>query len=120
VALALQKQLLKDHGHDIEVITFDNNQIDGFSKITAGLKAFYNISSAKRTSQVITQFKPAIIHIHNLFFTASPSVLFVAKKHNIPVIFTLHNYRLICANALLLRNNKICELCVNKSPLGQA
>ena len=89
VALALQMQLLKDHGHDKEVITFDNNQINGFSKITAGLKAFYNIVQQKELHKH-TQFKPAIIHIHNLFFTASPSVIFVAKKHNIPVIFTLH------------------------------
>jgi glycosyltransferase involved in cell wall biosynthesis len=45
---------------------------------------------------------------------ASPSVVFAASKHKIPVILTLHNYRLICANALLLRDGKICELCINK------
>jgi hypothetical protein len=75
VALALQMQLLKDHGHDKEVITFDNNQINGFSKITAGLKAFYNISSAKRTSQALPNlsqlsfiYTTSFLRLHPLYY----------------------------------------------------
>jgi len=53
--------------------------------------------------------------IVNLFFEASPSILYAASSLKIPILLTLHNYRLICANALLLRNGKPCELCVKKT-----
>jgi glycosyltransferase involved in cell wall biosynthesis len=65
-------------------------------------------------ANVIKDFNPEIIHVHNLFFIGSPSVLYAASKYKIPVVMTLHNYRLICANALLFRNGQVCELCVHK------
>ncbi len=115
VAVELESRLLKEKGHDVQVLAFDNSSIRGlFPKIKSALNSFYNFSSAKKLAFVIRQFQPDIIHVHNIFFVASASVLFVARRHRIPVVLTLHNYRLICANALLLRNNKVCELCVQK------
>ena len=115
VAIELETSVLLEKGHKVKTLFFDNTEITGsFSKIVAAFRAIYNYSSARRTSNVILQFKPDIIHIHNLFFIASPSVLFAARKHNIPVVLTLNNYRLICANALLMRNNEVCELCIHK------
>ena len=114
-ALELEASLLKEKGHHVQVLLFDNKEIIGFfSKIKIGRGAFYNINSAKKLEKVISQFKPDVLHIHNMFFVASPSLVFVAHRHKIPVILTLHNYRLICANATLLRNNEICELCIHK------
>lgn len=114
-ALELEASLLKEKGHLVQVLLFDNKEIEGlFSKIKIGRGAFYNINSAKRLETVINHFKPDVIHIHNMFFVASPSLVFVAHRHKIPVIHTLHNYRLICANATLLRNDEICELCIHK------
>jgi glycosyltransferase involved in cell wall biosynthesis len=107
--------ILKDRGHDVETIIFDNTSIKGFfSKLKISLQSVYNFSSARKVSKLIREFKPDIIHVHNLFFIASPSVIYAAKKYKVPVVLTVHNYRLICANALLLRDNKVCELCINK------
>jgi glycosyltransferase involved in cell wall biosynthesis len=115
VAVELESSILAKKGHEIRTLYFDNTAFDGFvSKIRAGFGSVYNFSSARKVSMMIRQFRPDIIHIHNLFFVASPSVLYAAYKHKIPVILTLHNYRLICANALLLRNNTVCELCTQK------
>jgi len=115
VAVELESSILIKKGHEIKTLYFDNSAVDGFvSKIGAAFRSVYNFSSARKVSKIILQFKPDIIHIHNLFFAASPSVIYTAYKHKIPVILTLHNYRLICANALLLRNNKVCELCTQK------
>jgi glycosyltransferase involved in cell wall biosynthesis len=116
VAVELEVKLLKQKGHDVEVLLFDNYQISTtVNRIKAGLQAFYNFSSAQKTADAIDCFKPEVIHIHNLFFIASPSVLYIAKKYRVPVIITVHNYRLVCSNALLIRNNQVCELCVNKT-----
>ena len=73
----------------------------------------YNPQAAKRLKTTALHFRPYIIHVHNLFFEASPSVLYQAKRMGIPVVATLHNYRLICANAMLIRNGSICEKCIH-------
>ena len=115
VAVELEGSILAKNKHEVEILYFDNSPIEGVvSKINSAFRAVYNFSSARKVSKAILKFKPNIIHIHNLFFVASPSVLFAANKHKIPVVVTLHNYRLICANALLLRNNQVCELCTQK------
>jgi len=115
VAVELETSVLLEKGHEVKTLFFDNKPIKGFfSKVAAAFGAVYSFSSARKTSKTIFEFKPDIIHIHNLFFIASPSVLYAASKHGIPVVFTLHNYRLICANALLMRNNEVCELCMHK------
>lgn len=113
VTLDLERSLLLSKAHEVEVLEFDNYHIKGlFSKIKTGLSSFYNRTSARALAEKIDSFRPDIIHVHNLFFTASPSILYKAKAMGIPVVMTIHNYRLICANAMLLRNGKVCELCV--------
>ncbi|MEJ7736759.1 MAG: glycosyltransferase family 4 protein [Chitinophagaceae bacterium] len=115
VALEAESNLLKQRNHDVKELLFDNTGITHQSfPFLQGINSLYNSSSRKLVLAAIDSFKPDVIHIHNLFFLASPSVLYAANSRNIPVVFTLHNYRLICCNALLLRNNVICELCVNK------
>jgi glycosyltransferase involved in cell wall biosynthesis len=115
VALELETNLLKERGHDIEVLLFSNETPSGSAGVWSGINAVYNKGAAKKVRQAIQQFKPDIIHVHNWFFTASPSVFYAAKKERVPVIMTIHNYRFICANALLLRNDRPCELCVDKT-----
>ena len=114
-ALEFENFVLQQKGHETRLVIFDNNVITGFfSKIIWAVQSVYNFSSAKKISRVIREFKPDVIHIHNLFFIASPSIIYTAYKYSIPVIVTLHNYRLICPNALLLRNDAICTVCIGK------
>ena len=108
-------ELLKKHGNQVEELIFDNNNIQSLKdKVSISFKIVFNHYSKKMLKIVIRRFKPDIIHIHNLFYVASPSILYEASKQNIPVVLTLHNYRLICAGALLLRNAKPCELCIKQ------
>ncbi len=109
-----EKSLLQQNGHQIETLTFDNKSDAGFAKLKMIYSIFYNNQSAKLLTDKINAFQPQIIHVHNFFRIASPAIFYVAHKYKIPVVQTLHNYRLICAGALLLRENKPCELCVNK------
>lgn len=115
VALDMECSILISHGHEVESVIFDNSSIsDPVAKIKIALKGVYNPASYHELKTKLQTFKPDVVHIHNLFFLASPSVIFAANSLKIPVVLTLHNYRLICANGLLLRQNRICELCVNK------
>ncbi len=115
VAFQLEVGLLRQH-HDVDVLHFSNDHIlTLWDKISSAAKSVYNFFSFRTVISKISTFKPDVIHVHNLFFSASPSILIAAYKKKVPVVVTLHNYRLICANALLLRNNQVCELCVNKT-----
>jgi len=115
VAVEQESALLNSKGHTVKTLLFDNeNMVGFFQKLKAASQAIYNFSSARKIKKAITEFKPDIVHVHNLFFVASPSVLFISHRYKIPVVLTVHNYRLVCSNALLLRNNQVCELCVNK------
>jgi glycosyltransferase involved in cell wall biosynthesis len=112
VAVELESSLLLSKGHSVEVLYFDNAEISsGNNGFMSAARAIYNSDSANLLSKRIEEFQPDILHIHNLFFIASPSILYAAWKKKIPVVQTLHNYRLICANSLLLRDNRPCELC---------
>ena len=111
-----EAKLLESHRHRVKKLLFDNKQIVSVkAKFLAGLFCIYNPRSAKIIERKINQFKPDVIHVHNFFPLVSPSVFYVAKRYNIPVVVTLHNFRFICPNAILFRNDKICERCINKT-----
>lgn len=104
----MESGLLRDHGHVVEKVIFDNHDIrDWFSKLTAGVGIIYNRQSAKALEKRIREVEPDVIHVHNFFPLASPSVLFAAKRFNIPVVVTLHNFRLICPSGVFLYHDKI-------------
>lgn len=113
--LDMESALLKAKGHVVDILGFNNSEINGaLAKVGAGIRSFYNPRSARLLKEKVNAFKPDIIHIHNLFFTASPSILYAAWQLKVPVVMTVQNYRLICANALLLRDQQVCELCIQK------
>jgi glycosyltransferase involved in cell wall biosynthesis len=110
----IEKNLLISKGEQVEQLFFSNEGLTGLAKISLLYKSIYNQSSAKILRNRIQVFQPDVIHIHNLFYLASPAILYEAQKHQIPVVLTIHNFRLICSGALLLRDGKVCELCTQK------
>jgi len=107
-------ELLTQKGHSIETLIFQNTSPKGIAeKLATSFTSIYNTHSARKIREKIRAFKPDIIHVHNFWKEASPAIFFEAASQHVPVVMTLHNYRLICSNALLMRENKPCELCVN-------
>ena len=114
-------KLLRDHGH--EIITYEryNDSLKekgiffNLFKILPGL--FWSPKTFFDLRKIIKDFKPDVAHIHNLFYLLSPSVYDALRSEKIPVVHTLHNYRLFCPGALLMRDGEVCEKCLGKSPL---
>ena len=114
-SFAIECQMLRDHGHDVKQLVYENNNINSvISLFKLSYKLFYINTTVRNLKTVIKEFSPDIIHVHNFFYLVSPSVFFVAKRKKIPIVFTVRNYRLICSGAYLLRDEKVCELCVTK------
>lgn len=72
---------------------------------------FYNVDAARRLEQLILEEKPDIAHLHNIAHQLTPSILKPLRKHNIPIVQTLHDFHLICPAYSLLSHGKICERC---------
>lgn len=116
VVVRAERELLGSHGHEVDLLEADNAEIVGFSgKVKAALGTIYSPTAKARVAARIAAFQPDLVHVHNFFPLLSPSVYYACREARVPVVQTLHNYRLICPNALLLRSGRPCEECVGKS-----
>lgn len=81
------------------------------------INSLYNFEALRKFRSLVEQFKPDVVHIHNIFYQISPSFLKVTKERNIPVVGTLHDYHPVCANNNLYHHGKLCRDCFSKSSL---
>jgi len=115
VVVKTELDLLKSKGHDVSLLEANNEEISGFvGKAKAAIDAIYSISSKQQVSQAISSIQPDIVHVHNFFPLLSPSIYYACQAANVPVVQTLHNYRLLCASASFFRDGKVCEDCLGK------
>jgi glycosyltransferase involved in cell wall biosynthesis len=108
--------LLRDYGHAVEAYLLHNDALKHMSHAAAAVSTVWSRHSAREIDRACQRFMPDLIHVHNTFPLISPSLYWVAAKRNIPVVQTLHNFRLLCPQAIFLRNGKICEDCVGHLP----
>lgn len=90
--------------HTLEVLTFRNRK--GLTGLIQYLLYPYNLPAALRLRKKIREFAPDLIHIHNIHYASGPILFRTAHRLKIPVVFTLHNYRLLCPSALLFYNGE--------------
>lgn len=109
-----EAELLRFKGHNVIQYTLHNDEIESLSKGQLIQKTIWNSTSYQDIERLIIQNEPDVCHFHNTFPLISPSTYYACQRNHVPVIQTLHNYRLICPNALLLRSERICEDCVDK------
>ena len=89
----------------------------GLARFLYPFKIIYSFEAKKKIMEVIDNFKPDIVHMNNINFQLTPSVIYGIKKKGIPVVQTVHDYQMICPNHLLYNfdKNEICEKCIEKS-----
>ena len=109
-------QLLRERGHAVALFTRHNDDIHKVSKLALVANTFWASGVAAEFAAELERFKPDVIHVHNIFPMISPAIYWVAAKHHIPVVQTLHNFRLLCPQAMFLREGKVCEACMGCVP----
>lgn len=105
-------RLLEDHGHDVVRFTKHNDDLSTDRPLTMLRNTIRNRSVEQELIDVIRRERPQIMHCHNTFPLISPAAWFAARREGVKVIQTLHNYRLLCPAATLLRDGQVCEKCV--------
>ncbi len=125
---------LKSIGHEVEFFGMhdENNTVGnsaglytqnmdfhshGLGRFLYPFKIIYSFEAKKKIMQVIDAFKPDIVHMNNINFQLTPSIIYGIKKKGIPLVQTVHDYQMICPNHLLynFEKNIPCEKCVKGS-----
>ena len=110
--VADERLLLSRAGHP--VLSFDRSA-SGRSPLALAARTVWNRPVTADVRETVRQEGPDVVHFHNLFPNLSPAVLRAAQDERVPVVMTLHNFRLSCLPATFLRNGKTCEACLGRS-----
>lgn len=115
--VANEKKLLEDHGHTVIQYSRNNSELKRFSKLKKLLLPFttiFNPKTYREVKQIIQEQQINVVHVHNTLNLISPAVYYAALSCKVPVVQTIHNFRLLCPGATFYRDGRICEDCVQK------
>ena len=116
VAVANEMAMLEQHGHEVKLFSVSNNSIKTFwHKLFVSFRLTYSKKYKNKLKNVIADFTPDIVHVHNFFPLLTPSIFDACVEMNVPVVHTLHNYRLICPSATLFVNGACNEESIEKN-----
>ena len=89
----------------------------GLARFLYPLKILYSKEAERKIGKVLDSFKPDVVHMNNINFQLTPSIIYAVKARNIPLVQTVHDYQMICPNHLLYRfeENRPCDCCINGS-----
>ncbi|HXE11191.1 MAG TPA: glycosyltransferase [Bryobacteraceae bacterium] len=111
----MEADLLRSHSHRVIPYQSHNDDVASSGRAALFAKTIWNRQSYSELRRVIRENEIDLVHLHNTFPLISPSACYAAAAERVPVVQTLHNYRLLCPAATLYREGRICETCVGKS-----
>ncbi len=113
-------QMLREHGHEVIEYRRSNSELgdDLTSNLLFAGRAFWSRKAQREIEAIILRTRPHVAHFHNVFPQISPSGYRACKRLGVPVVQTVHNYRMTCVRADFFRDNRICQDCLTwKSPV---
>jgi len=111
-----ESELLLKRGHAVMFYGRNNAEVNSMPQLSLAKQMFWSGRTVEEASGLIANFKPDVIHVHNTFPLISPSIYWLASRARIPLVQTLHNFRLLCPQAMFLREGKVCEDCLGHVP----
>jgi glycosyltransferase involved in cell wall biosynthesis len=106
--------LLRDQGHEVELLEEDNRRIEQLGQARTAMRTVWSRESYRRIDELLRSRPFDILHVQNFFPLWSPSVYYAASRNRVPVVQTLHNYRLMCVNSLFFRDQHLCQECLGR------
>lgn len=110
-----EKRMLESHGHKVVTYIKNNDDVKDkgfFSKIHLALNAIFSVNSYIEICRIIEKEKIDVIHVHNTVAIVSPAVYIAGINMGVPVIQTVHNFRLVCPNGVCYIKDHVCERCL--------
>lgn len=118
VVVAAEADMLARAGHSVSVEQVSNDTINGLAaKAGAFLHAPFDPARREWMHRLLDRTGAEVVHVHNFFPLLTPAIHAAAADRGVAVVQTLHNYRTICAGALLMRSGQPCEKCIHGTRL---
>jgi glycosyltransferase involved in cell wall biosynthesis len=120
VVVEQERDLLRSAGHEVLEYLRSNHEIAENTlvrRITLAQRTVWSMDTFDDFRALLRKEKPDIVHVHNTFVVISPSIYWACSEEGVPVVQTLHNFRLLCPQGTFLRDGKICEECTEHSLL---
>lgn len=111
---AAEFELLVQHGHAVRQYSAHNAEVGKTHGFEMVYRPIWNRRTYRQVGDLIREFRPDVVHCHNTFPIISPAIYYAARRAGVPVVQTLHNYRLICPAATLFRDGHVCQDCVGR------
>jgi len=108
-----EARLLRSRGHGVVEYVLHNDAIDGLSRRELAAATLWNRRSYAEIRAILGTERPDVVHAHNLFPLISPAAYYAAAAEGVPVVQSLHNYRLVCVGGMLSRQGRPCEDCAS-------
>jgi glycosyltransferase involved in cell wall biosynthesis len=108
--------LLSRGGHHVRVWRPRPTELGGLGLVRTAAGAVWSRDAVRRVGAELERFAPDVVHVHNLFPSLSPAVIRAVTARGVPLVMTLHNYRLMCLPATFLRDGRVCEDCLHRAP----
>lgn len=109
-------ELLRANGHEVTRWQRHNDELATQGRVSIALDTLWSRASHARALELLDTHRPDVVHVHNTFATISPSLYWACAERKVPVVQTLHNFRLVCPQAMLLREGRVCEDCLGRAP----
>jgi glycosyltransferase involved in cell wall biosynthesis len=112
--VAAEIGMLRAHGHSVTQYCLSNDATDGMGRLKLASRTIWSRPAFLELRRLIRVHRPQLVHFHNTLPLISPAAYYAARAESVAVVQTLHNFRLVCVNALLFRDGKPCEDCLGK------
>ena len=113
-AVEREIELLRERRHQVSTVFVSNDDISNMSRARLAADTLWSSSSKRSLKVRLKSERPDVVHFHNILPLISPAAYYAAQSEGVPVVQTLHNYRLLCPNALFFRDGGACEDCLGK------
>lgn len=108
--------LLRSRGHSVQLYARDNDEIAPGNAVRTALGTVWSRRTVREVSAMLSGSAVDVVHAHNTFPLISPSLYWAAARAGVPVVQTLHNFRLSCPQGMYLRDGRVCEDCAGRLP----
>lgn len=112
---AAESALLREYGHHVIEYVVGNDDLHGWGQLGAASGAIWSRRAFRAIRALLRDNRVDVAHIHNTFYRISPSAYYACRDAGVPVVQTLHNFRLVCPAATLYRQEAVCQDCVGKA-----
>lgn len=110
-----ERDLLRSRGHDVIEFTLHNDAISVANPALLAFRTTWNGASYASLRSLFRRERPDVVHFHNTFPLVSPAAYYAARAEGVPVVQSLHNFRMFCAGATLFRDGRCCETCLGRT-----